>query len=829
MKQLIALILLCLTLFISCDNSKIENSSQSAIEDNLSCKLTEYKGKGEKEEYTDPKNGFKEMSGYMLDNLNTYNMIDYLDNPTKMKESKNVEWITGKDVNSVMDKRLILSSSQVGGYIIYELEEIASIRVEVFAKSESNDNIKVMLSEDNVNYTEHKTRATEIKTMDSYKSYAIISDVMPLSNMKYLKIAINQAEVYINRIMANCYNSVQKGNEQNRVVEKSGNVDKCDHGYCITNDKKAEIVVYKNYMNAFKFTIEYNGVSPEIALYTSENGSDFIKTDFVSTQSVINEAGFRSSQIISKNGFNKPQNFIKIELEKSNNKRGEDLHITKMFESVVGFYDYLETSFNMQEFSSNMSFNTSVEKPYVYSNDGSDFSFVYNKNNIKGLNINAYYLEKSNINLAVSQNGKDYQNVKYNEYIEGEDSYGTKIRFSNSEEIPSNMNYLRISVKGSDKIVGYRLSSVNIDADNDPVEELKKVAQLNGRKFSDIFSITHAAGGYFHTKDSYLIEGVKAVEQMGGKVINLFAACDSVKPPKYTENYPFNYVWDTANIKTSKDLLSQPPFKEAFASNQIQTFILYLGTPTQPNFKQKFTDEDYEEVLSAEYIEFKNVCEYLLTEYKGSNKRFILQTWESDWWCMDQPTLTYYDDALLRLQKWINIRQKAVEDARAEVKPEGVEVYNCLEFINGSLAMEGKTTVINNVVPNTKCDLYAYSAYDTTIPETNFDSAIKYIKSKLPSSKLLGENNFYIGEFGMPEMEFGDQRMFSNALKCYKTMLNNNVLYGNYWQLYCNEPKDSKPKNNSHDNNYYRGFWTIRADGTKNQTYYLLQMALSEE
>ena len=81
---------------------------------------------------------------------------------------------------------------------------------------------------------------------------------------------------------------------------------------------------------------------------------------------------------------------------------------------------------------------------------------------------------------------------------------------------------------------------------------------------------------------------------------------------------------------------------------------------------------------------------------------------------------------------------------------------------------------------------------------------------------------------GIPEMEFGTDRVYTNLLKGYKTLINNDMLYGVMWQIYCNEPKDRNDVSliNSHDNDDYRGFWLIRADGTKTPIYLVLKMAL---
>lgn len=235
----------------------------------------------------------------------------------------------------------------------------------------------------------------------------------------------------------------------------------------------------------------------------------------------------------------------------------------------------------------------------------------------------------------------------------------------------------------------------------------------------------------------------------------------------------------------------------------------------------------FEAFLEDDYRKMYDFCIYMLNTYKNSGKRFVINTWESDWW-FGNATTGYNEATLDRFADMINNRQKAFEDARAKVVPQGMELYNCLEVVDMTSAMAGKTCVTTRVLPQTKCDMYAYSAYDTAINEISFEDALKTFRQYAPESKLLGDKNLIIGEVGLPEMEFGYDYTYSNLLKSYKKLINNDMQLGIMWQVFCNEAKDPNDLNklNSHDNNDYRGFWLIRADGTKTPIYNVFKMAL---
>jgi hypothetical protein len=119
-------------------------------------------------------------------------------------------------------------------------------------------------------------------------------------------------------------------------------------------------------------------------------------------------------------------------------------------------------------------------------------------------------------------------------------------------------------------------------------------------------------------------------------------------------------------------------------------------------------------------------------------------------------------------------------------------------------------TVTNDVLPDTRCDLYSYSAYDVGAYEPGeFRAALDYLASKAP-----GEQNIYVGEFGAPENDVGGAEEQLRRIKsATETALAWGARYAIYWQLFCNEPKRDYKSRPTYDD--LRGFWLVRPDGSR--------------
>ena len=139
--------------------------------------------------------------------------------------------------------------------------------------------------------------------------------------------------------------------------------------------------------------------------------------------------------------------------------------------------------------------------------------------------------------------------------------------------------------------------------------------------------------------------------------------------------------------------------------------------------------------------------------------------------------------------------------------------------------------MVNRVLPFTNLDLVSYSCYDTCLkPAEGGDgellrNAVRYIKKMMPDSEPFGNDNVFIGEYGVPENEYTLEQIKAVMKNTVKVGIEEKCPYIIYWQLYCNEFKKPDSKSPTKSNDAMRGFWLVRPDGTKSwQSDYLTEM-----
>ena len=131
--------------------------------------------------------------------------------------------------------------------------------------------------------------------------------------------------------------------------------------------------------------------------------------------------------------------------------------------------------------------------------------------------------------------------------------------------------------------------------------------------------------------------------------------------------------------------------------------------------------------------------------------------------------------------------------------------------------------MVNMILPHVAFDLISYSCWDATViggdqPPELLRESLDYIARHAIDSEYFGSKNIFIGEFGMPENDSDEQAVKQVVQDAVETGLAWGCPYIVYWQLYCNEPLagTAVPSSGNDDS---RGFWLIRADGTKPAVY----------
>ena len=327
--------------------------------------------------------------------------------------------------------------------------------------------------------------------------------------------------------------------------------------------------------------------------------------------------------------------------------------------------------------------------------------------------------------------------------------------------------------------------------------------------------VCHINSFYNFTDKDYLNEGADKILELGGKTIKLVIRDNMKGYYSFNHNWPdkFNSLIEAAESSYFKKVFSKP----------FNTYILMVFAPGRDDihyFTKGMTPED----IQHERTSFYEFSKYLMTKYKGTGKRFIFQNWEGDW------VLTPYPDdnktasltAIKGMIDWLNARQDGVNQARLEFSDSDVEIYHAAELNRILRAMKGISSVANDVLPHTYCDLYSYSSYDIIgkSPEI-FKKGLEYLRDKAPDSDTFGADNIYMGEFGWPESYGGEEERMRIIKEKLALSLDFGAQYVCIWDFYCDvvvKPYEGRPKNEN-----MVGHWIIRADGTKTALWSYLQ------
>lgn len=346
--------------------------------------------------------------------------------------------------------------------------------------------------------------------------------------------------------------------------------------------------------------------------------------------------------------------------------------------------------------------------------------------------------------------------------------------------------------------------------------------KIQEKKLDEIIGSSHVIGRYHFTNEDFLNEGADALLEMGTKVIKVWYYYGVEGPSVF---YPYNSDWPEVNSLIEG--AEKPYYKELF-EKPFTTFMLNASSFVVPDDTYYWHDGISDAQAKQEEKEFYEFSKYLLETYNGSGKTFVLQHHEGDWHCRDGVTdinIVPSQQVFDNMVKWLNARQAGVSKARRDCDVKDVYVYHAAEIcVVWQSMVEKKPNMVDMVLPRTKLDLVSYSCYDTSLkaaegnPEL-FRETLKYIKANMPDSEVFGNDNVYIGEFGIPENEYTTQQIEDVMTNTVEVALDENCPYIVYWQLYCNEFKNAEAVTPAKSNKDMRGFWLIRPDGSKSWYY----------
>lgn len=312
---------------------------------------------------------------------------------------------------------------------------------------------------------------------------------------------------------------------------------------------------------------------------------------------------------------------------------------------------------------------------------------------------------------------------------------------------------------------------------------------------------------YQFTDKTRLMETAEIIRDMGSNMIKFRM------DRRFSEN---NYAGpDPIHPKSLKDLASRDPSIRTVFEMPFYYYFLWVNEGfcgTDWLDADGYTEAD----AKAEYREMYDLVCYLLQTYNRSGKAFYLGNWEGDWKILGGFDRTKDPDpeSEKAMVKWLNNRQKAVDDAKRDTPHSDVDVFHYLEVNLVEKGIRGRPCLTTDVLPYTSVDYVSYSAYEVGFDHNlsdAIDRVLDFIEKKLPPKDGLEEKRVFIGEFGYKGAGMGAEAQKERSVEFIQGALHWGCPYVLYWQLYDNEI----------DNGKYKGYWLIDNHGEKWPVYHV--------
>jgi hypothetical protein len=308
---------------------------------------------------------------------------------------------------------------------------------------------------------------------------------------------------------------------------------------------------------------------------------------------------------------------------------------------------------------------------------------------------------------------------------------------------------------------------------------------------------TQAIGGpYQFSSDSYLVEVAEEIHAMGSNLIKF-----ALSPKKYAKRpYKLDKI---EGVESMRDLLVKHPEFQKVMSMDFRYYHIWAN----PYCTTRWHDGVNEKEEDALYREFYELVEYLLTEYAGTGKAFFLGHWEGDWLLSGamnakvDPT----PERIAGFAQYLNIRQRAVNDAKATLEAKDVWVYHYTEVNLVVKGLDGsRPTLTNSVLPLVDVDFVSYSSYDSIqVPNMQqlLHQALDHIESNMKPRPNFPGKRVFVGEYGIKGaiVDYDPIEHERRNREITKAIVEWGCPFALYWQFYCNEPRGDG----------YEGFWLV--------------------
>lgn len=331
--------------------------------------------------------------------------------------------------------------------------------------------------------------------------------------------------------------------------------------------------------------------------------------------------------------------------------------------------------------------------------------------------------------------------------------------------------------------------------------------------YNFVLGTNSIGGNYQFSSDSKLLEQAKHIRGMGSNILKISLG----------QNAPKSYglTLDNKPSTTLQLFLANPAFKQVFDMD-FKYIFAWVHTITGIEWKKGITAEQ-EKVLYDEMYAF---IVYLLKEYNNSGKTFLIGNWEGDWLLhtnnnrnIDPP-----QEHVANMTKWLQIRQRAIDDAKKAVASKNVFVYYYVEVNLVLKGMQGKTCIASQILPFINVDLVSYSSYEAIKNRTyaqkknTLDSVFRYLEAQMqPKKNLPFSRRVFIGEYGYhaninrPE---SFKKQYDETVDIMKIAMELNLPFALHWQMY----------NNEYENGVSKEMSLINERGEKTPLYHLHKM-----
>lgn len=365
-----------------------------------------------------------------------------------------------------------------------------------------------------------------------------------------------------------------------------------------------------------------------------------------------------------------------------------------------------------------------------------------------------------------------------------------------------------------------------------PEEVMRRVREaqplLGGRipaDFAQRLGATHYAGKYHLTKEPFLIEGCKALLNLGMRVAKFWFGPD-------LNGYNYNSTWNWKPGMRLVDVAQHPYFVQAFAM-PFSTFVLEIQPVNRGGKHFMHPANDY----AADEEELGELAAHLLKTYADRDVTFILQHWEGDWMLRGKPGADWsnerppdIDARCASFTRWLAARQRGAERARKEGGPSQCKVLHAAEVNRVLDLLKGIPTLTSHVLPHVDLDLVSWSSYDGMGNAVNTWHGIELIRHYARPSPVFKRPMVYIGEVGLPERGKSEAEVVAWWDRAMGVFLAQEIPWILHWELYCNEPNDkaATAKQSVLTADEVRGFWLLRPDGSLSHSGKYLKTLLDQ-